>query len=201
MSGLVWTGMYRYARQPEFPISRTSRLGVQAALISLVMSATAVRAGTAQAVTVGPTTVDFGRYKAAERKVATYRIRNAGQGILRIVRIRKGCGCATAESNRDVIRHGEEAEIKVVILANSIVGQYSKNTYVETSDPNNRYVRLVVSGNAVPLVQVKPEARVSAGRIPESQQWTQVFQLVPTEEGVRLARIIHEAPTQGLNRA
>jgi len=163
------------------------RRTVLAAALAVLGAATAsVADERGVARVVGSGTVDFGKYKAMERKVARHRIRNEGQGVLRIVKVRKGCGCATAESSRSELKPGEETEIKVVILANSISGRYSKNTYVETSDPGNRYIRLVVSGDAVPLVEVKPKPRVNIGRIAEGKKWTQAFELIPTEEGVRL---------------
>ncbi len=163
------------------------RAALAAALIVLAGACNGGAEVRGAAEVAGPATVDFGRYRAIERKVARYRVRNAGKGILRILKVRKTCGCASATASRTELQPGEESAIKVVILPSSIFGPFSKNTYVETDDPKNRFVRLTVAGDAVPLVRVLPKAHVHAGRLKEGQEWSHSFSLEPTEGGVELA--------------
>ena len=135
---------------------------------------------------VGADSVDFGKYPAWEKKVARYTIRNAGEDILRILKVRKTCGCASATCDKKELNPGEEAAVEVVILPNSIFKLYSKNTYVESSDPGNRVIRLNVAGNAVPLVDVDPKAEVYLGRTRLNTPRAQSFLLRATRKGVRL---------------
>jgi len=134
----------------------------------------------------GPDSIDFGKYPARERKVARYTVRNAGTNDLRILKVRKTCGCASATASRTELEPGDEAEIEVVILPNSIFKLYSKNTYVESTDPNNRFLRLTVAGNAIPLVDVQPKAEVYLGRIKLNAGRSQVFELRGSRKDVRL---------------
>jgi hypothetical protein len=135
---------------------------------------------------VGPASIDFGKYPAAEKKVATYKIRNAGNDVLRIINVRKTCGCASATCNKKELKPKEEAEVEVVILPDSIFGLYSKNTFVESSDPNNRFLCLTVGGNAIPLVEIKPQNEVNAGRILTNKTWTQSFELTGNDPALKL---------------
>ena len=138
---------------------------------------------------VGPNIVDFGKYQAGERKVAQYKIRNAGTGVLNIIQIRKTCGCSSVTCDKTDLKPQEDATVEVAILPNSIVGLYSKNIFVESTDPANRLLRLTVTGNSVPLIDITPRDNVYAGRIPIKGTWSQSFQLKSTEPNLKLGAI------------
>lgn len=138
---------------------------------------------------VGPNNVDFGKYQAGERKVARYKIRNAGTGVLNIIQIRKTCGCSTVTCDKTALKPQEDATVELTILPNSISGLFSKNIFVESSDPVNRLQRLTVSGNSVPLIEITPRDNVYAGRIPIKGTWTQSFQLKSTEPNLKLGEV------------
>jgi hypothetical protein len=142
---------------------------------------------------VGPASIDFGVYRGQEKKTAVYRIRNAGDYILKIIQVRKTCGCASANCDKKELNPGEDASVEVVILPNSIFGAYSKTTYIESTDPNNRFLCLGVAGNAVPLVEIDPKDSIYAGRIPLNDPWSQAFDLKPTERGVTLGQPLVES--------
>jgi len=135
---------------------------------------------------VGKDSVDFGKYHAREKKVATYQIRNSGTGKLEIINVRKTCGCASATCDKKILQTNETANVEVIILPNSIFGLYSKNTFIESTDPNNRFLRLTVAGHAVPLIEVSPSLELNTGRIKTNTAWTQSFSLSGTEPGVIL---------------
>ena len=135
---------------------------------------------------VGVSSIDFGQYPAWERKVARYTIRNSGDEPLKIFKVRKTCGCASATIDKKELDPKETATVEVVILPNTIFYLYSKNTFVESNDPDNRFARLNVSGNAIPLFDVGPKTEVNAGRIRTKQPWSYSFSLESTRRGVRL---------------
>lgn len=135
---------------------------------------------------VGPDTVDFGSYAASEKKTASYTIRNSGRDTLKILDIKKTCGCSIASCDRMELNPGERARVEVTIMPHSIAGPYSKNTFVESSDVSNRFLSLTVTGNAIPLVEVKPTDYVYAGRIPTNAPWTQSFEINGTSPGLVL---------------
>lgn len=134
---------------------------------------------------VGSGTVDFGKYSARERKVANFKIKNAGKQTIKIGRIYKTCVCATAQCDKSELKSGEMASIEIVILSNSIYGYYSKPTYIESTDINNRFLGVTVRGTAVPLVEIKPHNFVYAGRIETNKEWKSSFYLTATEAGVK----------------
>ena len=138
---------------------------------------------------VGPDTVDFGKYPAREKKIAVYKIRNTGNGVLKILNLHKNCACATAKSNKMELQPKEEAEIEVVILPNSIFNLYSKNVFVENSDQSNRLLKLTMAGNAISLITIKPNDFLNAGYIPLKQPWFQSFDLKASEPGVMLGDV------------
>jgi len=138
---------------------------------------------------VGKDSIDFGKYHAREKKVAMYQIRNTGTGKLEILNVRKTCGCASATCDKKVLQTNETANVEVVILPNSIFGLYSKNTFVESTDPENRFLKLSVSGNATPLLEIKPAMELNAGRIKTNTAWAQSFAIKATEQGVELGTL------------
>ena len=142
---------------------------------------------------VGPASIDFGKYPAEEKKVADYRIRNSGSDILKIIKIRKTCGCAEATCSKEELKPQEEATVKVVILPDSIFGTYSKTTFVESSDPTNGFLSLIVMGNAVRIVDIKPQDYINAGRIMTNQQWSQLFELKGRDPSVKLGNPMVES--------
>jgi hypothetical protein len=152
-------------------------------LMAVFSSCTAEKGGLKA---VGRDTVDFGQYPARERKTARFKIRNTGSEQVRIIKLHKTCGCATAVCSKETLKPGEEAGVEVVILSNSIFGFYNKPTYVQNSDVANPFLSLTVKGTAVPLVEIKPQDFLYAGRIETNKSWSQVFELAATEAGVQL---------------
>jgi len=138
---------------------------------------------------VGTDSIDLGRFSASEQQAANFKVRNAGTGMLKILNVRKTCGCASASSDKSELKTGETAQIETIILPHAISGPFSKNVFVESNDPDNRFLRLTVSGNAIPLVEITPSGDVYAGRIPTNKPWSQTFNLIKTDSAIRLGAI------------
>jgi len=141
---------------------------------------------------VGNDFVDFGKYPAHERQTATFMLRNTGDAPLRIIQVRKSCGCAVASCDPMLVQPAQPARVEVAILPDSLAGSYSKNLFVESSDPANRFLRLNVSGEAVPLVAVLPEGLAYLGRLPTNAPVSRSFTLTPADPAVRLGTLTVE---------
>ncbi|OGV71440.1 MAG: hypothetical protein A2269_00595, partial [Lentisphaerae bacterium RIFOXYA12_FULL_60_10] len=128
----------------------------------------------------GSSLVDFGAYPAIEQKQATFTLRNTGDSDLQIRNVRKTCGCATVVTGQTNLPSGATTTIQIDILSNSIAGLFTKNNYVESNDPANRFLCLTVAGNAVPLVHITPSESLYAGRLRLNTPWTQTFSLKST---------------------
>ena len=181
----------------KFLLQRQSEYAIVAAmkllLTCLLIASTAMAEEAGRIEVVGKDSIDFGKHPAREKKVAAYRIRNSGEGKLEILNIRKTCGCASATCDKKVLETNETANVEVVILPNAIFGLYSKNTFVESSDPGNKFLRLTVAGDSIPLIEVSPSMEVNAGRIKTNSSWTQSFSLVATEPSVVLGDLKTES--------
>ena len=138
---------------------------------------------------VGMDSIDMGRFSASEQQSVRFQVRNTGTGMLKILNVRKTCGCASASSDKSELKPGETARIETIILPHAISGPFSKNVFVENSDPDNRFLRLTVSGNAIPLVEITPSGEVYVGRIPTNKTWSQTFNLTKSNPAIRLGAI------------
>lgn len=135
---------------------------------------------------VGPATIDLGAYPAREKREAVFELRNAGDASLVIRSVRETCGCAKTQLSRDTVPPGETATITITMLAGAIKGPYSKDFYVDSDDPKQRFFTLRVAGNARPLADILPKDTLYAGRLKVGDLWRQVFEIVPTAPNVEL---------------
>ncbi len=142
---------------------------------------------------LGPAKVDFGAYPAWEQRVAEYRVRNAGDEPIFIVRLRETCeGCAHATCTRKLLMPGDDAFIRITVPPNSLAGRFEKTLYVESTNSSARFVPLLFAGNAIPIVEVKPANYIYIGRIGTNEVWHQTFQLAAMTNGVKLGQPIVE---------
>jgi hypothetical protein len=158
-----------------------------------LFSASLACGGAPRIAVVGDARKDFGKYPAKERKDASYTIKNEGDETLRIINVRKTCGCAEAKCTKEKLEPGETAEVKGVILEESIFNAYSKNIYVETNDPDQRFLTLTIAGHAVPVVKsVKPSDKIYAGRLPAGKTWKSSVEIEPEDKDLALGEPVVE---------
>lgn len=72
---------------------------------------------------------------------------------------------------------GESTKLKVVVLGDSIYGQYSKNAYIETNDMDKKITTLTFSGNAIPILKISPKSMVYAGVLQKGEEFCEKFKL------------------------
>ncbi|MFC1462544.1 DUF1573 domain-containing protein [Verrucomicrobiota bacterium] len=154
-------------------------------LITLVSSASLCSAA-GRIEVVGHRSVDLGKFRAWRKRTARYTIRNAGRDPLTIRSVKAACACAESSCNRKELKTGQEAEIEVSIIPNSIYGAFQKAIYVESSDTDRRFLNLSVAGHAVPIVTVLPKEHLYAGHIRTNVAWSQSFTLTPNTAAVSL---------------
>lgn len=73
--------------------------------------------------------------------------------------------------------------VNITVLPDSVHAPFTKSVFVESNDPATPYLRLNVSGNAVPLITVRPKAKLSVGTLQPSAKWKQAFLLSASEKG------------------
>ena len=169
------------------------RLFSSAGVVIFLFLASIPCGGAPKVAVVGDARKDFGKYPAKERRDASYTIKNEGDATLRIINVRKTCGCAEAKCTKEKLEPGETAEVKGVILEESIFNAYSKNIYVETNDPDQRFLSLTIAGHAVPVVKsVKPNDKIYAGRLPAGKTWRSTVEIEPEDKDLVLGEPVAE---------
>ena len=129
---------------------------------------------------------DFGIFPANKKQSATFEINNTGDKPLKIAKIRKTCGCSATKLSTKVIQPGQSATLIAEIKENSITGPFSKNIYIESNAANFRFLRLTLSGKAVPLVKVFPKKFLYLGVLTPGESSSYSFKFKVTQPAVKL---------------
>jgi len=137
--------------------------------------------------------IDFGDYPANEKKTAKFELVNNGDAPLEIKQIRKTCGCSETKLDKKTIQPGATAILEAEIKANSIGGPYSKAIYVESNDPKQRFLRLTLSGKAIPLIKVYPKDNLYLGALSVGKSYDYAFKLETVRDGVKVQAEIVKA--------
>lgn len=133
----------------------------------------------------GKATVDFNSYPANENRDTTFELTNRGDKPLRIGKIRNTCGCTENKLQKESLEPGAVSLLKATIKANSLSGPYSKVIYVESDDPQQRFLPLTLVGNAVPLIKVLPADNLYFGTLTIGKTYRYSFDLETTQNNVQ----------------
>jgi len=99
---------------------------------------------------------DFGNKKVGEVLTHTFRFENAGDEPLVIHRIRTSCGCTAAIPKKKELDPGEKSEIQVKFNTQGYYGEQNKFIYVESNDPSQPTVQLIISAS----IEVPPSPEI-----------------------------------------
>jgi hypothetical protein len=149
-------------------------------------------AGAPRITTTGKYIIDLGSFPANTTQQTVFEIVNSGDSELIIKNVRKTCGCSKTELSSNRIASGGKATLTVYINANSISGPFSKDVYVENNDPKQRFLRLTVSGKAVPLLKIQPKQYLYMGTLTPGNKYEYKFQLEASRDNVKLELAEHQ---------
>lgn len=90
---------------------------------------------------------DFGYSPEGYYMVHSFKVRNAGEGELRIQRVRTTCGCTSAPMKKMQLEPGEETEVTVIFNSTRYKHKTSKSAIITSNDPVNRSMRVTFSAN------------------------------------------------------
>ncbi len=105
---------------------------------------------------------DFGRIRAGAKVAHRFRITNAGDAPLRILRVNASCGCTSTVVGRDTLGPGEGTELEVVLDASGYRGPLKKFIELVTDDPAGASRTLAVEADV--LAEVIPATQEIAFR-------------------------------------
>ncbi len=99
--------------------------------------------------------VDFGRIPQHVSRAHNFVFRNDGTQPLRILKVTPDCGCTLAEPADTLIAPGAASSLRVVFSSGDYEGDLRKVVILETNDPAEPRIDLLIK------VQVAPEVEVS----------------------------------------
>ncbi|MDP4222639.1 MAG: DUF1573 domain-containing protein [Bacteroidota bacterium] len=99
--------------------------------------------------TVESTTVDLGKIAGSTANNVEFKFTNTGKRDLIIRNIRASCGCTAVQQGTQgqAIKPGESGSIKATFNSGSYTGKVTKAIYVNTNDPKNSEVVLMLTAD------------------------------------------------------
>ena len=128
-------------------------LKAPALFVALVLAACA----TANAQLVfEKTQIDLHPKAGDQEAVANFKYENKGKTVVNIKNVRSSCGCTVATLKKNDVEPGEKGEVTATFKIGGRTGVQSKTVTVETDDPNNPVVNLVLQATIAQALDVQP---------------------------------------------
>ncbi|MFO0980478.1 MAG: DUF1573 domain-containing protein [Planctomycetota bacterium] len=125
-------------------------------------------------ITLSETKVDFGEIFTGEVVQHALKVRNEGEGDLKIKRVAATCGCTVTkikmpggqelngkdlenEGKEVVLKPGEEAGLEVSLDSRKLGGVLHKEVRIESNDRANNPATILVQATAIKPVELEPE--------------------------------------------
>jgi len=136
---------------------------------------------------------DYGTVSASHQVVHSFELRNAGTNTVKILKVRKTCGCVATVTSKKDVEPGGTAEIKVSVSLRGRLGDQIKVVYVHTDSQETPFMKLVTKGwverGVVPVVPHPTAAQAVAAPMKISApRDSQALRAVPNE--IRVPRTV-----------
>lgn len=106
---------------------------------------------------IGGDTYNWGKVKPGQNPLkATILVRNIGNEELHITQVRPGCGCTTAPLDKDKLKPGDTARIKVELNIGATNGNLTKSITITSNDSKDRDRIYYLKADVVRAVQFSP---------------------------------------------
>ncbi|WP_171596282.1 DUF1573 domain-containing protein [Marinifilum caeruleilacunae] len=122
------------------------RLSVTANIVEDFSMLTENEKKNAPRLEVGNRFFNFGELEQGESVEHIFKLKNSGKSDLIIRKTKSSCGCATVNPGVNILKPGEETDLKIVFHSRGRRGNQSKTVYVITNDPFNQESKLIVKG-------------------------------------------------------
>lgn len=113
-------------------------------------------------------TFDFGSRDASEIVDHTFVLKNTGTADLEIRRVQPACGCTTAELEKKIVPPGESSRISAKLSLAGRGGELQKPILIESNDPSNPALQLVMKGVVAADFEITPTTMVLRKDSPEA---------------------------------
>ena len=106
---------------------------------------------------VGGDTYNWGKVRPGQNPLkATILVRNIGNEELHITQVRPGCGCTTAPLDKDKLKPGDTARIKVELNIGATNGNLTKSITITSNDSKDRDRIYYLKAEVIRDVQFTP---------------------------------------------
>ena len=137
-------------------------------------------------LSISPSSAKLGVFPSWERRSVTFIVKNHSKKPVSLLRVRSSCSCAITNFVPCTLDPGGDTSVDVVIPANNVFGAFTKVVYLETDSPDNQFLKLTISGTAVPPVEVQPKREVYLGRLDVGRTQTFTFRIIPVSASMLL---------------
>jgi hypothetical protein len=100
---------------------------------------------------------DLGKIGPGTKNVCDFKFTNVGNGLLKIKKISKTCGCTPFTLKKRDYAPGESGTLKVRYNASNRAGSTKKHLHVSTNDGSNPKIRLTVKGRIAEIISYEPK--------------------------------------------
>ena len=100
---------------------------------------------------------DLGKIGPGTKNVCDFKFTNVGDGLLRIKRVTKTCGCTPFTLKKKEYAPGESGTLKVKYNAGSRAGATTKRLKVYSNDEANPEIQLTIKGRIAEMVSYEPK--------------------------------------------
>ena len=163
-------------------------------LLPILFTIFALRLASGQPLSVSPAFFDLGRFPTWKAQARTFTVRNTYESAVNLLRVRSSCSCLAADFQPCTLEAGQETALTVTIPANSVSGDFSKTVFLETDAPGQEFLKLTVSGTAIPAVEVRPRSEFYLGRLQPAEERVCVFRLTPASPEMKRRLLSADAP-------
>jgi hypothetical protein len=138
-----------------FQLTAFILLGAAGLGLGFIFPAFADAPGSGPQAIIRETAFDFGTVMEDQALTHTFVIQNAGGARLEILEVDPDCNCTVPKYDR-TIAPGGQGEITLTIKPFTVRRQFKKSTAVRFNDPAQPEVKLILTGVAVPAVEIQP---------------------------------------------
>ena len=146
--------------------------------------------------------VDFARCPNWCENTMRFNLRNRGDKPIRLLRVTAISDFLKPQLKTSLLSPGEDSVLEVAVKPNVFLGQFVREIILETDAPGQEFIRLPITGEALPAVQVIPEREQldSHGeKLPGvvTRQGNQMFAVMPGDQEVWIGELrLEETRTQ-----